>query len=72
MKKNAFQSVTKREMSDIKGGMIVIICSLEDANGNLVEQLAVGTGATVMDATLSLADDVPSGYRTVNCDHTID
>ncbi len=72
MKKNAFKSVTKREMSNIKGGMVVIICSLEDANGNLVERMAVGTGATVMDATLSLEKDVPSGYNTVGCNTTED
>lgn len=72
MKKNAFKSVTKREMSNIKGGMVVIICSLEDANGNLVEPMAVGTGSTVAEATLKLAADVPSGYNTVGCNITED
>ena len=72
MEKNAFNSVTKREMSNIKGGMVVITCSLEDSNGNLVERMAVGTGATVIDASLSLAKDVPSGYRTVGCRQTND
>ena len=45
--------------------------SAQPAQG-IRKRMAVGTGATVIDATLSLAKDVPSGYRTVGCRQTND
>ena len=66
MKKFAAQKLSKKQMNEVKGGIVAIACTIRNQAGDLVEMQRVFRGETFQDAMNNLVNGIGNNNAT-NC-----